>query len=180
MGVRWLGAGLGAAAVLASAGAVVATMAAHWSFAQALYAFVVSNLVIGLSFALCGALIAWHRPRLFLGWLYAVGGFCQVVSGPPRRSPRSSTRRCAALGRAPGPDRFNWAWPVHIGLAIPLSFSCCRTAGWPRGAGGRSPAVALTSPLFVLEVGMGPEPPPAMPPGTWACRGTTTSAGSGP
>ena len=79
-GVRWLGAGLGAAAVLASAGAVVATTAVHWSFTDALNAFVVSNLVIGVSFALCGALIAWHRPRLLLGWLWTLSEVRWVLS----------------------------------------------------------------------------------------------------
>ena len=37
----------------------------------------VSNLAIGIGFALCGALIAWHRPTAStMGWLYAVGGVC--------------------------------------------------------------------------------------------------------
>jgi two-component system NarL family sensor kinase len=165
MGVRWLGAGLGAGAALASAGAVAATTAAHWSFAQALDAFVVSNLVIGVGFALCGALIAWHRPRLLLGWLYAVGGFCQVLSG-----------LAAPLGQvlhdqgAPvwivrlDMTMFNWAWPVNIGLAIPLSLLLLPDG---RLASRRwrpvAAAVAVTSPLFLLEVGLGTETPPGMP-----------------
>jgi two-component system NarL family sensor kinase len=166
MGVRWLGAGLGAAAVLASAGAVVATTAVHWSFAQALDAFVVSNLVIGVSFALCGALIAWHRPGLLLGWLYAVGGVCQVLSG-----------LAAPLGQVLHEQGapvwivrldltvFTWAWPVNIGLAIPLSLLLLPDG---RLASRRwlpvAAAVAVTSPLFLLEVGLGPETPPGMPP----------------
>ena len=165
MGVRWLGAGLGAAAVLASAGAVVAATAVHWSFAETLNAFVVSNLVIGVSFALCGALIAWHRPRLLLGWLYAVGGVCQVLSG-----------LAAPLGQvlhdqgAPtwivrlDMTVFNWAWPVNIGLAIPLSLLLLPDG---RLASRRwrpvAAAVAVTSPLFLLEVGLGTETPPGMP-----------------
>ena len=166
MGVRWLGAGLGATAVLASAGAVVATAAVHWTFAESLDAFVVSNLVIGVSFALCGALIAWHRPRLWLGWLYAVGGLCQVLSG-----------LAAPLGQVLHEQGapvwlvrldltvFNWAWPVNIGLAIPLSLLLLPDG---RLASRRwvpvAVAVAATSPLFLLEVGLTPWSPPGVPP----------------
>ena len=48
--------------------------AVGWSFHEAVDAFVVSNLVIGMSFGLCGALVAWYRPRHPVGWLYLVGG----------------------------------------------------------------------------------------------------------
>ena len=71
---------LGLAAVLAAAGAVVCVRAVDWTFADALEAFVVSNILIGVSFGLCGALIAWHRPSSALGWMYAVGGACQAAS----------------------------------------------------------------------------------------------------
>ena len=60
--------------------AVVASAAAGWSFQDALDAFVVSNSVIGLSFGLCGALVAWHRPANPVGWLMAGAGFLHALS----------------------------------------------------------------------------------------------------
>ncbi len=80
MRVRALAGALGLIAVLASVGAVTCAWAVGWTFDEALNAFVVSNLLIGLSFALCGALIAWHRPASVLGWMYAGGGACQALS----------------------------------------------------------------------------------------------------
>ncbi len=60
---------------------------------------------------------------------------------------------------------FNWAWPVNIGLAIPLSLLLLPDG---RLASRRwrpvAAAVAVTSPLFLLEVGLGTETPPGMPP----------------
>lgn len=66
---RRLAAALGALCVTVSIGAVVGVLVQGWTFDEALDGYVVSNVSIGTSFGLCGALIAWHRPRLPLGWL---------------------------------------------------------------------------------------------------------------
>jgi hypothetical protein len=66
---RLLAGALGAAALLAAVGAVACVLAVDWTFTDAFEAFVVSNIVIGVSFGLCGALIAWHRPSSALGWM---------------------------------------------------------------------------------------------------------------
>jgi len=42
--------------------AVGCAVAVGWSFDEAVETFAVSNTVIGLSFGLCGVVIAWHRP----------------------------------------------------------------------------------------------------------------------
>lgn len=91
MRARWLAAGLGLVCVLVGGGAVLAAVASGWSFDQALDAFVLSNVVIGVSFGLCGALLAWHRPLLPLGWLYAGGGSARPPARSRLHSPRCST-----------------------------------------------------------------------------------------
>jgi signal transduction histidine kinase len=131
-----------------------------WSFDQALNYYVVSNVVIGVGFGLCGALIAWHCPRHPVGWLYVGGGVCQTLTA------------CAApLSQLAHDDHvstwvvrllvtvFAFAWPIHIGFVLPLSLLLLPD--------GRLPsqrwravflAVAVTAPLFVIETGTTPHP----------------------
>jgi two-component system NarL family sensor kinase len=155
---RWLAAALGVAAVLASVGAVACTLAVGWSFGDALDAFVVSNVLIGVSFALCGALIAWQRPSSALGWMYAVGGTCQALS--------AFTAPLGQLlddhGAADWVVRLDltvvqWAWPINITM-IPISLLLLPDG---RLASPRwrpvATAIVVTAPLFVLEIGLGPD-----------------------
>lgn len=155
---RQLAGALGALCVVLSAGAVTGVLVAGWTFAAAVDAFVVSNVLIGTSFGLCGALIAWHRPRLPLGWLYAAGGLCQTATAvaAPLAAILMAEEAPAWLVRL-DLTVFNWAWPINIGVALPLSLLLLPDGRLP------SPrwrpvflAVALTSPLFVLEIGTSP------------------------
>ncbi len=151
-------AGLGALCVVVSALAVAGVLGRGWSFTQAVETYVVSNVLIGVSFGLCGALIAYHRPRLPLGWLYAVGGLCQTAT--------ALAAPVADLLQASGAPNwlvrldvtvYSWAWPLNVGVVLPLSLLLLPD--------GRLPSrrwrpvfllVAATAPLFVVEIGTGP------------------------
>ena len=155
---------LGLVAVLAATGAIACAWAVGWTFTDALEAFVVSNILIGVSFGLCGVLIAWHRPSSALGWMYAVGGLCQALSA--LAAPLAVL--LVDLGVAGWVVRLDasvvqWAWPVNITL-IPLSLLLLPDG---RLASRRwrpvAVALAVTAPLFVLEVGLAPEPTPGIP-----------------
>lgn len=165
---------LGAVAVAQVVGALAAWAQLGWSFQVALNAFVVSNLLIGTSFALCGALIGWYRPRHPVGWLYAVGGNLQLGT---------------AFGLPAGVALFNhgaprwlvqillttadWTWGVHIGLVLPLSLLLLPDGRLPSRAWRPVAAVvALTAPLFLLEIGTGagatpPSARPGLPGSAW-------------
>jgi len=164
---RRLAALLGALVALLAAYAVVATLAAGWSFREALDGFVVSNVVIGLGFGLCGALIAFHRPRHPVGWLYAAGGTFQLLTAAA-----APTAQLLNVGGAPTwlvracVTVFSWSWPWHIGFVLPLSLLLLPDGRLP------SPrwrpvawAVAATGPLFVVEVGLSPGALNGLPPG---------------
>lgn len=164
---RRLAVGLGGTAVAEAAYAIAATIAVGWTFRQALDAFVVSNIVIGVGFALCGALIAYHRPRHPVGWLYAVGGTLQLLTA-------AAGPTAAALREAAAPSWlvravltiFNYSWPVHIGIVLPLSLLLLPDGRLPSPR-WRALAVAVvaTAPLFVLEIGLSPRSSPAgLPP----------------
>ncbi|MBA3523030.1 MAG: sensor histidine kinase [Geodermatophilaceae bacterium] len=153
----WAGV-LGSVCVLLAAGALTGVLVLGWSLEQVLDTFVASNVVIGLSVGGCGALIAWHRPELPLGWLYAVGGLCQTLSAAavPVAQLLVDDNAPTWLVRATV-TVFQWAWPLDIGVALPLSLLLLPDG---RLASRRwRPAllvVAATSPLFVLEVGLAP------------------------
>lgn len=159
---------------LAVVGAVASALAVDWSLAEALDAFMVSNLLIGAGFAWCGALIAWHRPGSALGWLYAVGGTGQALSGlaaplgqllHDQGAPTWLVRLDVTL--------YGWAWPIDIAL-IPFTLLLLPdgrlpTARWRPVA----IAVAVTAPLFVLEMGLGEQAPGSLPRGYLLLEGAT-------
>jgi len=58
--------------------AIAAALASEISWADAVGSFTVTNGAMGLGFAACGVLLAWHRPRNPIGWL-----FLAVVGGTP-------------------------------------------------------------------------------------------------
>lgn len=162
---RWLAGALGLSALVAGSAAVVCVWAVGWSFTEALEAFTVSNLLIGVGFGLCGALIAWHRPSSALGWMYAVGGLCQTASA--LAAPLAQLLHdgdAAEWAVRLSMTVFQWGWPVNITL-VPLSLLLLPDG---RLASRRwrpvALVVAVTAPLFVLEIGLAPEHPPGIPP----------------
>ncbi len=159
MSRRTLAASTATAVAGAALGAVGFTLAAGWSFDQALDAFVVSNVVLGLSFGLCGSFVAWHRPTNPIGWLLAVAGLLHTLTALAAPldqvlidadAPTWVARSVATMAAG--------AWPWSIGLLVPLFllvFPDGRlvSPAWRWVAG----AVALTSPLFVANE-LAPEP----------------------
>lgn len=160
--VRSIAVALGVVIAAEAGYAAGATVAVGWSFDEALDAFVVSNAVIGLAFGLCGALIAYHRPRHPVGWLFAVGGALQLltaVAAPTaqllydRNQPVRLVRSTLTV--------FGWSWPWHIGLVLPLSLLLLPDGRLP------SPRwvpvawiVGVSSLLFVAEIGLAPDSSP--------------------
>ena len=161
---RLLAGALGLVTALAAVGAIACVWAVGWTFTDAFEAFVVSNILIGVSFGLCGVLIAWHRPSSALGWMYAVGGACQAASAlAAPLAELLDDRGAAAWVVRLDATVFQWAWPINIAM-IPISLLLLPDG---RLASRRwrpvAIAVAVTAPLFVLEVGLGPEHPPGLP-----------------
>jgi len=166
--LRVLAAALGVFVLLEVVAATVLCVFLGWSWAEALEAFVVTNSAIGLSFGICGAILAWHRPHNPIGWLFAAGGVAQ------------STAAFAApllflLHQAAAPIAvqrlvitiFSWSWPWSIGLFLPLALLLFPD-GRPLSRGWRWVVIAviITSPLFAVEMGAAPDAPePSFPVG---------------
>ncbi len=167
-GLRVLAAGAGGYALLAvvAAGSLAGWL--RWSWAEALEAFVVSNGLIGGTLAGCGMIIAWHRPRNPIGWLFLFGGVAQSTSAlmPPlgnlllgAGAPEVVLRITVTL--------FAWCWPWSIGLCLPLALLLFPD-GRPLSPAWRwvTGALVVTAPLFALEMGASPDPgEPGFPPG---------------
>ncbi len=164
--VRLLAGGLG---VLVFAEVVAAgwlAAAVGMSARGALDAFVVTNGLMAASAAACGLIIAWHRPRNPIGWLFlgyglghattALGvplGVALVDGGAPGRLVRSVATVAA------------WSWPWSIGLFLPLALLLFPDGRLPSPR-WRAAAIALvvTAPLFAVESGAAPERlQPALP-----------------
>ncbi|HVH23628.1 MAG TPA: histidine kinase, partial [Pseudonocardia sp.] len=158
--LRILAAALGGLAGLAVLAAAMATVGLGWSWADALDAFVLTNAVIGLSFGICGAILAWHRPRNPIGWLFAAGGLLQSTASaaPPVAELLEQAGAGTVLVRVLT-TVFVYSWPWAIGLCLPLALLLFPD-GRPVSPRWRPAIVAVivTAPLFTLEMAAAPAP----------------------
>jgi two-component system, NarL family, sensor kinase len=167
-GIQVLAAAVGVFVLLEVIATAVLCVVLGWSWQDGLDTFVVTNSAIGLSFGSCGAILAWHRPRNPIGWLFAAGGVAQTTSA-------LAVPLGAVLHEAAAPIAvqrllitiFSWSWPWAIGLVLPLALLLF-PGGRPISRGWRWVVIAviITAPLFPLEMGTFPQPPePGYPTG---------------
>jgi two-component system, NarL family, sensor kinase len=114
--------GLFALAMAELATAIAAALASNISWADAVGSFTVTNGAMGLGFAACRVLLAWHRPRNPIGWLFLAAGVADGTS--------ASGVQLMVLLASQGWDKtalgvlgslFILSWPVAIGLCLPIA-----------------------------------------------------------
>ncbi|HEY3556624.1 MAG TPA: histidine kinase [Kribbella sp.] len=142
--------------------AVVHGLSIGWGWQRLVDTFVVTNGLMGLTFGLCGAVIAWYRPANPIGWLFLADGIghattpfanalAHLVHG------ELAQRLLVTVSMA--------AWPWSIGLFLPLALLLFPTGRllsprWRWAAIG----IIVTAPLFVLEmIGSGEPISPDLP-----------------
>jgi two-component system, NarL family, sensor kinase len=119
---RALAIGLLAVVLAELATAVAVALAGSVSFALAVSSFTVTNGAMGLGFAVCGALLAWHRPRNPIGWLFLAASVAEGTSVAVAQL------LILGAGRGWGPavlgvlaSLFVLAWPLAIGVCLPMT-----------------------------------------------------------
>jgi two-component system, NarL family, sensor kinase len=122
MAARVLAAGGLGLALAELATGIAYAVAGDISLAAAVGSFTVTNGAIGLTLSACGTLLAWHRPRNPVGWLFLVGGVAYATSamavqlvgfGATAGWNATVLRLLASL--------FILAWPMAIGLCLPMA-----------------------------------------------------------
>lgn len=129
-------------------------LAIGWGWHELVDSFMVTNGLMALTFGLCGAVIAWHRPSNPIGWLFLADGIGHATTPlagaiaeflADRGGSMSAQRVFVTISSA--------AWPWSIGLFLPLALLLFPTGHllsprWRWAAVG----VIATAPLFVLEM----------------------------
>lgn len=119
---RVLAVGLLGLAATWLATAVVFALAGRISFGDAVGSFTVTNGAIGLTLSACGALLAWHRPRNPVGWLFLAGGIAYAMSAGAIQLVGFGASAGWNAGRLRlGASLFELAWPMAIGLCLPMA-----------------------------------------------------------
>lgn len=147
--------GLGLFAVAEVLFAVVAAALAGWSWQMAYEGFVVTNSAMALSFGLCGAVIAYHRPGNWVGWLFLADGIGHATTALAAPVTTLLQQDGAPLGwQRLAATLFGYSWPWSIGLFLPLALILFPDDRLP------SPrwrplvwAFVLTAPVFVVSMG---------------------------
>jgi two-component system, NarL family, sensor kinase len=119
---RALTIGLLAVAMAELAAAVAIALAAKISFADAVASYTVTNGAMGLGFATCGALLAWHRPGNPIGWLLLTAGVVQSASAGAIQLLILAVRHGwhgTLLGVLA--SLFSLGWPLAIGPCLLMS-----------------------------------------------------------
>ncbi|TDW21259.1 histidine kinase [Kribbella kalugense] len=144
------------------------TLAIGWGWHELVDSFMVTNGLMGLTFGLCGAVIAWHRPANPIGWLFLADGIGHATT--PLAG--AMAQFLADHGASIAAQRVFMtiavaAWPWSIGLFLPLALLLfpnghLLSPRWRWAAIG----IIVTSPLFVIEmVGSGDSITPGLPGG---------------
>jgi two-component system, NarL family, sensor kinase len=159
-GARRLAAVLAGFAIAEVVTAALLSIIIGWSWRDALEAFVVTNSLMGVAFAGCGGILAWHRPRNPIGWLFVAAGLAHATTAAAApathlliaaEAPLTAQRLLLTL--------FAWSWPWSIGLCLPLALLLFPDGRPPsRRWNWVVVAVIVTAPLFALEMGASPEP----------------------
>src|SRR5579862_6205620 len=119
---RVLATGLLAVAAAELAITVVIPLLNGISWAAAVGSFTVTNGAMGLGFAVCGMLLAWHRPGNPVGWLFLAAALGEATS--------SATIQLTEFGAQHGwsasvlsllASLFTFGWPLAIGLCLPVA-----------------------------------------------------------
>ena len=118
-----LAVGLFALAMAEIATAAGAALADRYSFANAVGTFTVTNGAMGLAFPVCGVLLAWHRPRNPIGWLFLAAGLGMATSA----AAAPMLELGAKLGWDQGALRligtvldYSWTWSASLCLPLAL------------------------------------------------------------
>lgn len=168
---RWsraLAATLAGLAVGCVVAALILAAKAGWTGSVLLESFTATNGTMGVAFGVCGGILAWHRPRNPIGWLFVGCGLAHAVAA--LSSPLVDV--LVAAGAPLTLQRvlltvFVYSWPWSIALGLPLALLLFPD-GRPPSPRWRPVvvAVAVTAPLFVVEMGAAPGPvADGLPPG---------------
>src|ERR1700761_8858111 len=102
---------------------VVVALATGMSFSRAVTAYTVTDGAMALAFPVCGVLLAWHRPRNPIGWLFLAAGLGMVataVGGPLLYLGAQQGWSQGAMRSVATLTTYGWTWTIALFLPLAL------------------------------------------------------------